>query len=512
MRYLLVFISLCSFSSLLALPQYTARAGRICDNCHSSPFKTKTKPAWKNPKLSKRKCNLSCQSCHVTPGGGGMRTVVGRYYAKNTLPIWGAAKRPYHDQQRDLVDYFSDNSEPDQTVKALAQADEPPPPPGDGNGLPPAWSWADPLVFGTPFNVNSINEQSDYAYDFDRYGDLNADPLVNVAGNFRFAYRRLSNPNIFTLENAFPMQLDAGVAVHPIEHLTVKSTVGVLGQISGDDSTGEPRELDKRLLVRDAFIMTHEWPFQSYALAGTFQPSFGMRIEDHTAPTRRFFEQDLSEAGNSVYGLEVGAAPNYPYINASVFMNQTDEAPLGDATGLGGAVAAGWRDLAWGLGASYMVKRRTYANRGDLDAYNINGYFNLGRLYRPLVITVLGEVSVGRRPRSPNQANKKWFMANFVELNYLLANGINLKVNHHFYDADTRVKDDELRRLGFGSDLTLFPGLRLSLEYRMYRRINDNRVQEYVTQFTNQGRADLAELVQSEEVQNELIIFLHGYF
>ena len=68
-------------STAVTTPMYTARAGRTCDNCHVTPND------WVDPKLSERKCTLSCQGCHVDPAGGGMRNVVGRFYGRSTLPM-----------------------------------------------------------------------------------------------------------------------------------------------------------------------------------------------------------------------------------------------------------------------------------------------------------------------------------------------------------------------------------------------------------------------------------------
>ena len=52
-----------------ATTMYAARSARTCDNCHLSPNQ------WVNPPLPERKCNMSCQSCHVDPAGGGVRKI-----------------------------------------------------------------------------------------------------------------------------------------------------------------------------------------------------------------------------------------------------------------------------------------------------------------------------------------------------------------------------------------------------------------------------------------------------
>jgi hypothetical protein len=73
-----------------AVPQYSAQAGRTCDNCHIIPD-------WDTPKLAHRKRNMSCNACHVDPAGGGMRTTAGRYFGKSTLPMIATSPRPQDD-------------------------------------------------------------------------------------------------------------------------------------------------------------------------------------------------------------------------------------------------------------------------------------------------------------------------------------------------------------------------------------------------------------------------------
>ena len=78
-----------------AVPQYSASAGRTCDSCHILPD-------WDTPKFAHRKKNMSCQTCHVDPAGGGMRTTAGRYFGRSTLAIIATSPRPYDDWDRNL--------------------------------------------------------------------------------------------------------------------------------------------------------------------------------------------------------------------------------------------------------------------------------------------------------------------------------------------------------------------------------------------------------------------------
>jgi hypothetical protein len=90
--FCLVLLTLWSLSAAQAVPLYTVREGRTCDNCHALPND------WVDPpEMSRRKCTLSCRGCHVDPGGGGLRTVSGVYFGRSTLAMWLATDRPWAD-------------------------------------------------------------------------------------------------------------------------------------------------------------------------------------------------------------------------------------------------------------------------------------------------------------------------------------------------------------------------------------------------------------------------------
>ena len=74
-----------------ATPMYAGRSARTCDNCHVAPNE------WVNPPVADRKCNMSCQSCHVDPAGGGLRNTAGRFFGQSTLPMIATSPRPTDD-------------------------------------------------------------------------------------------------------------------------------------------------------------------------------------------------------------------------------------------------------------------------------------------------------------------------------------------------------------------------------------------------------------------------------
>jgi hypothetical protein len=472
---------------LYSLPQYTAREGRQCDSCHAYPFPTTQQQGWKDPAVAERKCNLSCLTCHVDPGGGGMRTVSGRYLASSTLPIFNNEIRPWHDQDRNLsniADWFrkktpevpaapAPEQKPKPGAKPVVEIPKALPEKFHTHESPPDFTWADPTVYGKSANAMTANRT--YSPEFGAYGKLNADSKLQIGGDIRIAHINNS-----TRVATFPMQFDLGARYHPVEHWTIATTLGLVGQADNSESA-RPRTLGEMWTIRSAFAMYHELPYQMFFRAGFFQPSFGVRQEDHTAPVRTNFEMDLSRKYSAVLGAEAGFAANYPYLTVSVFTNNagpavtsTSQEFVVNPQGFGTTVNGGWRDLLWGAGSSFMYKTRPALYGGTLVAGSVDSYFNLGRIFLKVPVTLMGEYAVGRT--TGTLGVERLFAANFIELNYVAFNGVNLKVNHHHLDADLRARGTTSGRFGFGIELIPVTFAKIYFEYRLPWRVDAARL------------------------------------
>lgn len=458
---LVALASLLAAGAAHALPMYTARAGRTCDNCHSLPNTWYDPPA-----ISERKCTLSCVACHVDPNGGGLRTVSGRYYGDNTLPMFRAERRPLADRERAVWDLFTaspaDRDTPSSqaiaapTSQAIAGdtiADRPIDP--RGPGAPPADAgW---LSFGRP-----LAAPAPMAWLDGRYGDRNADPLLQLGADLRFAFWS-PGPLVF------PMQLDLHAALHPVEHLTIAGTFGARGRRASPlfDPGDAPDADQPRFGVRDLYVMTHEWPLLGHLRAGRFMPAFGLRVADHTAYTRRPFGLGMDDPANRVIGVEAGFAANYPHLTASVFKPSTAAAdPFDPGDGWGAALDAGWRDLEWQLGASAMLRRRPLAAGGDTTDLSLHWGYNPWRRWPGLPLTYIGEVAGGALQRPFSGAGTRQ-LAWYHELGWQAANGIALRLRYDTWDPDLEVRDDVMHRPGLGLDLHAIPGLTLSADARL---------------------------------------------
>jgi hypothetical protein len=419
-----------------ATPQYAARAGRTCDNCHVTPNR------WENPALAERKCTLSCQGCHTDPAGGGFRTVSGRFYGRATLPAIATSPRPTSDWDRNLfgrrdrATSYSDDIPYGPSTFADARAYQ--------DSITDRWAW------GTPPG------ETRYGPFQGRYAGLRADPVLRIGGDFRAAMLFSQSSLIF------PMQVDIGTVLHPVHHASVQMNVGARGQVSGYSDTIDDSHTP---YFRELFVMTHEWPYQAYAKAGRFVPSYGLKLDDHTNRIRREFELDGSLPESRVTGVEVGFAPNYPFLQASYFrMNSKSEVPdawdifdLDEGTGY--AVNAGFRELGWSVGASLLARRRPLDEGGDTDTYGGYAVLNPWFYSRRLPITLQTEVDYGTRRRaSGNEAsNLVWY----AEVDWLAANGLNFLFAYDWADPDRDVVDDHSARYQLGAQVTPYPGFTL---------------------------------------------------
>jgi hypothetical protein len=262
------------------------------------------------------------------------------------------------------------------------------------------------------------------------------------------------------------MQIDLPVVFHPRHHLTLLVNTGARGRSSGYSDTFED---DHSFYFREAFVMVHEAPYQAYAKVGRFVPSFGLRLDDHTSRIRRGFELDGALPESRVTGVEIGAMPNYPFLNASWFRMAARSRVPGSWNvtdvddGWGSAVHAGWRDLAWSVGASAMIRRRRVDEGGDTATYGLYGVWNPWRHWKRLPLTY--QLDIGSRQRSSGMSTEQ--SAFYQEANWVVFNGATLLVAHDWADPDHEIVDDEDHRLQLGAQVTPIAGVTVDGRLRL---------------------------------------------
>lgn len=426
-----------ALGTAMALPMYAQRSGRTCGNCHVSPT-LEDPEGWDNPELADRKCTMSCVACHVDPAGGGLRNTSGRYFGASTVSIVPSQERSYSDVPREILS-------PGTVWKLKNRLGRPATVPHpDARSIPSDEQEArDGLGAGQTGNLWAVGRHgkpTKMSFWDGRYGSMNADPIVQIGGDFRLAWYSATNA-------VFPMQLDAHAAVHPVHHLTVAATAA--GQDTG------PRGESAPVYARRLFVMLHELPGMSWAKVGAFQPAFGTLLDDHTSPVRTRFEASAAESVNTVVGVELGTAPNYPFAQVSVFANDASVVGADPDTGWGASAQGGWRDLDWSLTGHAQIRQRGQQGRGDLLAAGIGWGLSPRRFWPSLPVTWLGEATVGRRSMGRTETLP---FATMSELSVLVRNGIVTKLRSDVWSDDLATAPGLQQRHGVGLVVSPVPG------------------------------------------------------
>ncbi|MCA9543633.1 MAG: hypothetical protein KC613_04555 [Myxococcales bacterium] len=400
----------------LALPQFSVRSARRCDTCHVDP------KGWEDPQMSERKCSLDCGTCHVSPSGGGMRTASGLYFQSKALPMWGTLRSGAGYRIDALTHLWSNPQRGDQITLAASQ----------------------PTVAESDRQVPAPGTAA-------RYDGLQPHPDVAVGASLRLAYVDTADDG--RAASVFPMQSDLQLAVRPYNppglnggRLTLLVDAGFQGS-RGEEFDG----FADRAFVREWWAMFHDLPNQLYARAGRFLPNHGWRLADHTTFTRSgqgIFGQPF-DFERQVTGVEVGINPNYLYVHASVFnaADQWDQ-PIDPDGGFGGALAFGWRDLAWQVGGSVLGGQRSFQGAdGEVDAwllaYSLQWALNLEVWWPRVPLIYLGELHANHRFDAQDDTLG---LSAFHELSWLFTQGLVARAGYTWADPSTRFAYDTRHR------------------------------------------------------------------
>jgi hypothetical protein len=433
-------------SDAWALPQFSVRSARQCNNCHVDP------KGWSNPEVKARKCTLSCNGCHVNPTGGGMRNVSGGYYGREILPMFG--RRP------------SDS-------KGVGQVNPPPSSqPSSKVSADPPMGWVSKISLTELPALSMLGSQHQIMDGgpgtASRYGGMDPFPLFQIGTDLRtMIYRDQSQGKT----SIFPMQVDLHLAVSPLEttlfnegRLTFLTTVGIEGSRSE-----AYKNVLSRFFVKEYFGLYDNLPYNLYAKAGRFLPAFGWRLDDHTSFVRQNFTFD--HEGQKT-GVEVGINPNYAYAHASFFNSASNwKKPFDHKAGYGTALHMGYRELLWQAGASFM-----YEGNDSLSGVWAGANWSLnihdatehhpwkGLDWVPVIY--LGEFDY-RRQTPAGGGRSVNSLAAFHELNWLIIQGLNIRTRYDWKDADLELKDDHRHRYTFGLVFHPYTFVEVSSQFRL---------------------------------------------
>ncbi|MEX0601738.1 MAG: hypothetical protein WD295_00255, partial [Bacteroidota bacterium] len=212
----------------------------------------------------------------------------------------------------------------------------------------------------------------------------------------------------------------------------------------------------------EAFGIAGILPLNGYVKVGWFAPAYGLRMDDHNIFVR---EKTLfGFGGGQDAGIEFGLSPGPVTLTAGISNGSIGDRDDNKRKALLGRAETRFRfaPVNVHLGGSY------YNNPGPNSTLTLYGAFVMVTVGNSL--TLMGEVDQ-RREYSPATGLTTSGLITFLEANYLLMPGIDLKVGYDFFDPDIDFKTGSQSRIYFGVEVFPLPGIEVRPLYVIRKEV-----------------------------------------
>ena len=206
---------------------------------------------------------------------------------------------------------------------------------------------------------------------------------------------------------------------------------------------------NKGLYGFDVFGIANILPANGYVKVGRFTPAYGTRIDDHTTFIRA--KTVFPNYRTDDTGIELGIAPTFLTWNAGVFNGEDGADPSNGNIRLITSRAETFfqlEDLNFSFGGSAWYNKGV---AGDLKMYG--GFAGLS--YKD--VTIHAEIDL-KRDIATLGTNE---FISYLELNYLILDGLDLKFIYDFYDPDWDYLTGSETRYSVGAEFFPLPGVEL---------------------------------------------------
>jgi hypothetical protein len=196
-------------------------------------------------------------------------------------------------------------------------------------------------------------------------------------------------------------------------------------------------------------------PANGYVKIGRFTPAYGTRIDDHTSFIRSKTVFPLYRRDDT--GIEVGISPASLTWNAGVFNGES-----------GGDPSNGWIRLITTRAETIFRLDNLNCSLGGSAWYN-NGKFGALTMYGGFASVRYKDVTIHTEldfKKDQTTLGTNEFIS-YIEINYLLLDGVDLKLMYDFYDPDIDYKTGSEARYSIGAEFFPLPGIELRPMYRI---------------------------------------------
>ena len=214
--------------------------------------------------------------------------------------------------------------------------------------------------------------------------------------------------------------------------------------------------INKGLYGFDVFGLVNVLPANGYVKIGRFTPAYGTRVDDHTTFIRAktvfpFYNRDDT-------GVELGISPTDFTWNVGVFNGENGADPSsGNIRLITSRAETFFRldNLNFSFGGSAWFNNGI---AGNLIMYG--GFAGFG--YKD--VTVHGEVDL----KKDNAVLGTSEFISYLEVNYMITGGLDLKFIYDFYDPDLKYLTGSETRYSVGAEFFPSPGIKLSPIFRFH--------------------------------------------